>query len=362
MSRAALSMVVLLGACTLAFAACASIEGLSDLTFDRPSDGSGGSGGSTSASQSSSSHSSASTGSGVEDCQNGVDDNGDTKVDCADDACKKDGFTCAAVPPGWIGITVLYDGVQTSQSCPADFPMQVYTGTRNLKPAPAKCSMCTCTTATTCTASTLDEWTGPVCSTGKSSDMQPAGCFKVMGGAPLSYSAAPPAATTPACMSAGGDPDTTINWGEHGVACAPAKVGGGCGTSEVCAPKPSGAPFGNKLCIYQTGDQMCPANWPTKRTYVDGGKTTDTRACTACSCGQPMGGSCTATTTLYNDGACNNAINMVPNDGTCIAAVGQPNSGQVVVNTMDATCVASGGVASGTLVAGTNVTTFCCAK
>src|SRR5262245_6655050 len=47
---------------------------------------------------------------GDEDCTNGVDDNGDGLIDCADPRCSP-GFACVSIiPTGWQGYVALYHG------------------------------------------------------------------------------------------------------------------------------------------------------------------------------------------------------------------------------------------------------------
>src|SRR5262245_1099528 len=53
---------------------------------------------------------------GSEDCLNGLDDDGDTLVDCADDDCADAGYQCIAVPEGWTG-PVLVRAQQPGESC-----------------------------------------------------------------------------------------------------------------------------------------------------------------------------------------------------------------------------------------------------
>lgn len=77
--------------CGITLAGCRAIQGLGDLSFD----GGGGGGGAT----------------GVEDCANGDDDDGDGLTDCADPDCGAVGYACVAAPPsGWSGPVAIYEG------------------------------------------------------------------------------------------------------------------------------------------------------------------------------------------------------------------------------------------------------------
>ena len=70
----------------------------------------------------------------------------------------------------------------------------------------------------------------------------------------------------------------------------------------VCAfPKADGF----LTCITNIGDQICPVGWPTRRlVYLN------SQAC-GCQCESPVGDSCSATVTVYADGACSNALGSV---------------------------------------------------
>lgn len=66
----------------------------------------------------------------------------------------------------------------------------------------------------------------------------------------------------------------------------------------MCLPTPA-APFQTGVCVYKAGDNECPTLFPTKHVYYD--KFEDTRGCSDCSCGNPLGGACTATIDIYKD-------------------------------------------------------------
>lgn len=71
---------------------------------------------------------------------------------------------------------------------------------------------------------------------------------------------------------------------------------GKCPDGRVCA-FPSVDGF--RQCIVEfSGDVACPADWPDKHLYYD------EDALCHCSCGDPVGESCSTTVTVYADGAC----------------------------------------------------------
>ena len=88
-----------------------------------------------------------------EDCTDGIDNDTDGKIDCADTECQV-GFSChnpltpALIAAGWTGHVALADGAVAALpgNCPgATYPNPIYTGYRSLAAPPAQCSMCSCT-------------------------------------------------------------------------------------------------------------------------------------------------------------------------------------------------------------------------
>jgi hypothetical protein len=73
-------------------------------------------------------------------------------------------------------------------------------------------------------------------------------------------------------------------------------------TNEVCA-YPNFPGF--TVCTENVGDVACPDGWPTKHLFF-----ASDRAC-YCSCGAAVGESCSATVTVYTDGACSNPLGSV---------------------------------------------------
>ena len=78
---------------------------------------------------------------------------------------------------------------------------------------------------------------------------------------------------------------------------------GSCGDqSMICAyPKTEGF----LTCIVKAGDVECPAEWTEKHLVFE-----NASAC-GCSCGAPDGDSCSATVTVYADGACMQPLGSV---------------------------------------------------
>jgi hypothetical protein len=78
---------------------------------------------------------------------------------------------------------------------------------------------------------------------------------------------------------------------------------GTCGDQSMVCAFPKTAGF--LTCIAQLGDQQCPDGWPTRHLVFQ-----NDQAC-GCQCQSPVGGSCSATVTVYADGACSQPLGSV---------------------------------------------------
>jgi hypothetical protein len=98
------------------------------------------------------------------------------------------------------------------------------------------------------------------------------------------------------------------SWGMFARVCQAVNAHGSCSASEdycsVALPGP-----GFHLCVasQSPGDRPCSPLGPYQDRYVFYNGFQDTRACVACSCGQPSGSTCTAELTVYSDDACTSA-------------------------------------------------------
>lgn len=300
-------------------------------------------------------------GGGVEDCTNGVDDDGDGNVDCADPKCSA-GFVCAPALPlsGWTGPAWLYDGATASApACGGAFGQPAYEGHRDLSSVPAVCGACACNPTGTCTLGSITLFTDSACQQIDQADPQPpvGQCGKVQNGDNAqSYEAPAPTFGGGSCKpTQPGMSKPAPTWGTTGIVCIGATSNGGCGGA-LCAPRPA-APFGASLCIWSPGDKACPAEYPTPHSFWDGA--TDNRDCSPCACDALVNGSCTATTTLYGSKDCKDNLGDVPNDGTCHQLAS--SAAMLAKVQVGGSCTPSGGQATGTVVEGPAKTTVCCA-
>ena len=358
--------------------------------------GGGGSGGGTT---SSTTTSTTSTPPPVEDCTNGVDDDGDGLVDCKDlDDCED--YSCVPSVPGggWTGYFLLYEGTLAQDPfCTKDFPTENYVGSNALNAPPAQCAACSCSApqGEVCQPSPLvtvadapcgnsPTYTGPMNMPGGwtgtcSHPLNP------MTGLPfvwsndfecgpdnlqqcnVSISGAAPTVQGGVCTSSGGQATITpATWQGFGRACGGVETTGkGCNINQVCLPKPP-TPFVGGICIKKAGDNTCPSGvslFDTKHVFYE--NFTDSRTCQGCSCGGVLGSTCAGSYSVFSDTQVNVCSQLATtfDAGTCKNFPGNPVVGPVLfTQTMAPTggsCAAVGGMPLGQATP-TFPTTFCC--
>jgi hypothetical protein len=337
---------------------CRAIGDLDHFTFDSTGAGGGTStaaGTSAAAGTSSSSAgggtgaSSSSSAGGGEVCGNGVDDDGNGLVDCADPACSNAGFTCAAPPIGWQGPATLVDDPGSNAACPAGFPEAILRGGSAVAGAVAACSACTCgAPAPACQMSPLVIYDNPACKGSSMSIASPPGqCTPVLGDV-QGVMQLPPIGSSTCAPS----PVTAVlpppKWTTPRLACG-AAAGGGCSGGSSCAPP------GGPWCVFHDGDQACPAAFSQKHLLGDA---TDLRGCGACSCAPAP---CAATSALYGDSACQSKLADLLNNGACAAQAGVASVLVTLGPPAGASCAPSGGAPIGAITLD-HLTTFCCAQ
>ncbi|UQA57065.1 hypothetical protein [Polyangium aurulentum] len=156
-------------------------------------------------------------------------------------------------------------------------------------------------------------------------------------------------------------------WATQALAChAPTCDDSG----KACVPTTAATPEGYRQCVSRQGVHECPGGFDTAR-YVLHERTvplSESRFCSECTCGAPLGGLCVAQFKLFKDGACSELISENPfssGKGTCpeIIPAGLPIGGKMITapQYFPGVCEPSGGDPGGTVEPEPgHEMTFCC--
>ncbi|MBX3185052.1 MAG: hypothetical protein KF915_20685 [Polyangiaceae bacterium] len=332
-------------------------------------------------------------GSGETNCHNGIDDDEDGLIDCADPDCVGAGYECVNLPDGWSGPVAAQEGPfgSTPTACGGQYPT-VEISAFSQPNQPANCAACNCGTPNgaacglpvNCEAtqdcpgiipenyglhrglslwvaagcSGAGAWSFPVSATCQSFSLEPGSPPE----APVSAEANAPVVTGGSCLPSGGGSLGGDPWSIRVRGCGPTALeGGGCGGTNTCLP-PAAAAFDRGVCVYRDGDHDCPSPFDAKRTYYR--NFVDERVCTPCSCGAPSGVECAGDKVdIWSGGGCIGTPHATVTDPgtTCTpAAPGLTLSFRYTPGTpTGGSCAPSGGQSTGTATA-TDPVTFCC--
>ena len=321
---------------------------------------------------------------GVEDCDDGLDNDCNGKTDCADTACTPL-YQCIPTPP--VGWTLTAESDDTRPACPTDYAttrdIQVVTGTGS-----GTCS-CTCALTNGTEACILQQSsvliaTTNACASAANGAQTPqivsanaTNCTALTTNIDLPNPNSFGQVTTPANPPSGCSPTVTKNGfpaitaGRTCTPPTPEPAGGGCGIGQVCARKTGVA--GLALCVQKAGTNTCPsAAYPTRKTaggetfadggVVDGGATQDNRDCNTCSCSSPT---CTnASVTLSDQADCTTGGSKNtsgPMTTACAATTNKNFTATHYKSTITAGgCTPTFNPASTNGIAFTDTTTICC--
>ncbi len=259
---------------------------------------------------------------GAENCSNGIDDNCNGLIDCADPVCQNAGYFCAAPPPsGWTGLAALATAAGgTIPSCGGLYAAVSSSGHAGLTASPANCT-CACNNPPSnvqCNSVGINYYTD-ACVTGAGGASLPPNFCVSNGGSSVTHASAPvtPTSYNGDCTSNPSKSVPALAWADSYAACgytAPQDTGG-CTSSELCVGAP---PFASKPCVWQTGDVACPgAPYTVKTTLYT--SDSDTRDCSTCTC-TASAGTCSATVTAYSAGSCTGTLlATMSTNGACVS-------------------------------------------
>lgn len=333
----------------------------------------------------------------VENCTNGIDDNCNGLIDCADPECVSQGFTC--VPPwagtGWSGPVVLYDGFQTGGPAPSaiscasaglytEAPLGLSTPELGHYDSTAANPTCGCTCGASvqgvsCTSTTVTLNTVGCTDNGTTVSTTPtATCSIVTNEGSNSITVTLGTASGGSCLkNETGLPPPAWNsqtgWEGTGSGCWTGRATssyfggahGGCTGSNVCVEPPPTAFNGGAVCVFFDGVAACPTGYANEHDFFSGG--TDTRSCEySCTC-TPAGVACTADVTLSTQSTCSgtqtlsNLASGCTNLSNFAPAYVEATFGTTGSCTFGAGALTGGAAATGS-VTPTGQVTVCCDK
>jgi hypothetical protein len=295
----------------------------------------------------------------------------DAPVDLdASDACNLHETCVEAPPPGWSGPLARAETIGAPPpaipACAAPYGALAFDGSADPVFPPAQCA-CACGGAVNvvCPDPTIDLYAGSACATRcGGASVPPGSCTAVSTGGCGGSVYAKPTAKPPTGGSCPAQPTVSVpawHWERNARTCAlpTAAVRGRCAAGEVCAPSPA-PPFSGHLCIAAAGDVDCPLDSHYTVRHVDFAGASDTRGCTACTCGAPSGGTCTGTFSTYNATACTLHTNTSPLSSPCAAVPITTAALQASSPTPTGTTCAPSAVDPVGTIAPKTPTTVCC--
>jgi hypothetical protein len=306
--------------------------------------------------------------SNVEICNNGIDDNCNGKIDCADPECGSPAWTCTnqTVPQGWTVVEY------SNSASPAATCGTGYGSAANVYEGPFANAMCACTCSLTGHGScesgnfevSVSDGLGN-CTIGVPAD--PAGnggcepinpAYSPGNGAKEKITPASYSGTAATCS--GTTVPTIPPIAENGHVCtASAAPGAGCSNNGACVPV---ATPGYGLCIQHGGAMSCPNGFGNGHTI--GTSVTDTRGCTSCNCTGPTGQCTNSTATLFTDPGCSEdgGVVTVAANNQCnnINGTGTYNAYKYTGTPSNEACGGSGSATANGSVSLNTEATICC--
>lgn len=232
----------------------------------------------------------------AEDCFNGIDDDCNGHTDCDDPACVP---STSCVPAAGANGFVPGAYVDPAVGCPARFGAGETGINATLVPG-AGCTGCSCTSSMSCSTNLFKYASAVNCGLGLTPALAgsitssystgavgpTASCLVSTFTATTNAGVGTYVVTNGPCVPQGTPVRSTPTWTTSRKFCSAGSVGAGCSQGYVCVPK--AAP---NHCVLALGAKTCPAGY-TK----DGGSWytgfSDTRTCSACTCGTQTAGSC----------------------------------------------------------------------
>lgn len=260
--------------------------------------------------------------------------------DAGDPVACVSGTVCVpSVPTGWSGPVVLGEGLMDPPACPAEYPATIILTQRDLVAPPADCN-CGCVVASA-QCSLFSENTDTFYVPAGSCDDPPSpnDCLR--------------AVVDASCSPNASDTVPPLTWETQARLCEGAAEGDAC-DGGVCFA--SAAEFG-PTCIFQNGEQICPAEFPDRTIYFGDGS--DSRACAACGC-SVTGGQCEIEIEVCSVGFFSRTL-MSGDVPFCLPDPGDGDGVSLLLQTITAqpTCTPTAGTPTGDAAPESPVTVCC---
>lgn len=309
---------------------------------------------------------------GLEICDDGVDNDLDGKVDCADSECLQQGFACVPdVPAGWTGyfhMTLFdYDASLPDISChDGSSASRYFSGPADA----ALCSACTCgpLTGAACEEASIfctdlnSSCSGSLTSQGSWSS---GSCRDISSDQMMSCELVQKdvLSNEGSCDPSPVDFSNKDAWASTAGVCAVSNSGAGCGTGEVCvALAPMAPSVEPTVCLAKVGDNACAPAWSDRHVLHESAD--DSRNCSPCSCAaDPTTVSCSAPSyKIFDNSFCTGISNQVVGctDVSALTSDGSSSLKRLSPSALlQGSCAASGGSPTGS-VTPSGATTLCC--
>lgn len=318
---------------------------------------------------------------------------GDAGADASEDG-PPPGCTgqCLPAPPlGWTAPVQLWFGEESgAPTCPEVAPAVGYEGRAELHAAPATCGACSCgpsggecelpatltASAASCASTNAitprTDFDPPASWDGSCSANEAIALDKLCGSVKCvsSLTTAPLTLDEGGCASTSQPAPEALSppaWSTFARACM-GSVSGACESlGEVCTPASiiDGGVVGFRTCIFHGGDVACPSAGPYTDRHVFYTDYADSRGCSECGCGVPVGSACSAMLSVYTDPGCSapiftriiEATSATCDDLSAGTQLGSKKIGPVTYT--PGQCAASGGEPGGSAEP-VLPSTFCC--
>ena len=308
-------------------------------------------------------------GGGIEDCLDGIDNNGDQLADCADPQCTPNYECVPEAPTAWLGYSRIARSAYPGPvlTCSDGSTPDVYFDTPGEE---AQCSACECGPAVDggCSYPQLSCWFNTnSCNGMASAEYSPSdgGCKQLPDNNTCSNSCNNPQVCamsedskvigSPSCVPSGGAPKIGPAWNGETAVCT-GVTGGGCNSGSVCVATGQ-APFDSTACITRDGQQTCPDAYPiTVYAHADG---TDTRGCSDCDCDSSSLSCLGASITVYDNNTCGGSQAILNGCTSVKDLIDNDSASYAATNGSLSDCAPGGGAPTGA-VTPTDAITICC--